>query len=226
MRSLDTGIWISTPENFISEPERTVCITGHRSKNIVPFRNDPAMLALTAKCVYLMLCRYIDLAFENGYDTFIDGFAQGTDLWAANHIINKKRDGCNIRLIGAVPFLRHSERFSAKDREMLKKAEMNSSCIVCTNSDPDIVYSTLPLQKDLYRTRNYFMADNASVAIAFLNHDARRSGTGQTVAYLQSQHKKIALFGCDDVHRLMGESGGDIGEFASKLEKIPDPFKR
>ena len=172
-----------------------------------------------------MLCRYIDFAFESGYDTFIDGFAQGTDLWAANHIVNKKHDGCNIRLIGAIPFLRHSEHFSSREREMLKKAEMNSSCIVCTNSDPDIVYSNLPVQKDLYRTRNYFMADNSSVAIAFLNSDARRSGTGQTVAYLRSQRKKIALFSCDDVHRLMAESGGKIEEFTRILEKIHVSFE-
>ena len=224
LKSLVSGIWVTSPENFLPEPERTVCITGHRLRSIVPLRNDPSMLPLTVKCIYLMLCRYIDFAAAAGYDCFMDGLATGTDLWAARYIVYKKNSGQELKLNGVMPYLRHAERFSERDRALLREAETHCDNLICTSSDPEITYSKSGAGKDLYRVRNCFMADCSSAAIAFMNQDARRSGTGQTVAYLKAHGKKAAVFGCDDVHRLMLESGEDAARFSELLASLPDPF--
>lgn len=225
LRSLVSGLPVSVPEDFTPEPERTICITGHRAKYITPLNGDSSLLPLTVKCVYLMLCRYIDLAAAAGYDTFMDGLATGTDLWAARHIVNRKKSGQALRLNGVMPFLRHADRISGSERELLRDVELNCDDLICTSSDPFIVYSGTGPGKNLYRTRNYFMSDCSSAAIAFLDDDKRRSGTGQTVAYLTSQGKPAAVFGNSDIHRLMLESGGEQAAFEELLGAIPDPFR-
>ena len=70
-RSLNSGIWVSSPEQFIPEPQKTVCITGHRAKSIIPYDNDPSYLKVTAAGVRYLLNRYIDMAFDAGYSTFL-----------------------------------------------------------------------------------------------------------------------------------------------------------
>lgn len=224
LRSRISGLPVITPAEFVPEPERTVCITGHRAKYIVPFGNDDSMLPLTVRCVYRMLCRYIDSAAAAGYDSFMDGLATGTDLWAAKHIISAKKNGSSLRLNGVMPYLRHADRYTGYERSSLWEVENNSDTLICTSSDPNIVYSNSGPGRSLYRTRNYFMADCSSVGIAFMDEDSMRSGTGQTVSYLRSQNKYVAVFGNKDVHRLMQESGCDIAVFSELIESLPDPF--
>jgi hypothetical protein len=123
-----------------------------------------------------------------------------------------------------MPFLRHADRISGNERSLLREIEFSCDRLICTSSDPHIVYSPSGPERNLYRTRNYFMADCSSAGIAFMNPDSRRSGTGQTVAYLRSHGKPVAVFGSDDVHRLMQKSGCDIEKFSELLEVLPVPF--
>jgi len=224
LRSLNSDIWITNPEEYIPRTDRTVCITGHRAKGVIPFRNDPAMFRRTVCCVRMMLGRYIDLAYEAGYTDFMDGLASGTDLWAAKHIIRRKSEGWDIRLIGVMPYLRHAEYFSPQDREALREAELSCDTLICTGSNPDIIYSHTGEGSSLYRDRNYYMADSSSVGIAFFNSDSRRSGTGQTVARLRSQGKDAAVFSSEDAHLIMEKAGCDTTEFSRYIAEIPDPF--
>ena len=224
LMSLNSGIWITSPEDYIPRTEKTVCITGHRAKNVVPFRGDPSQFRQTVCCVRMILGRYIDLAYRSGYTDFMDGLASGTDLWAAKHIMRRKKEGWNIRLIGVMPYLRHAEFFSRQDKETLTEAELACDVLICTESDPDMTYSHTGEGSSLYRIRNYYMADRSAVGIAFFNSDSRRSGTGQTVARLRSQGKDTAVFGCEDAHRIMERAGADITKFSRYIADIPDPF--
>jgi uncharacterized phage-like protein YoqJ len=226
IRSLNSGAWVSLPEKFIAQPEKTVCITGHRFRSLLPYKNDMSRMVETKKCFYLLLCRYIDLAAEAGYTTFMDGLASGTDLYAAHYIIRRKKQGDDLRLIGVMPYLRHAEHFSSEELDMLTETERSCDCLVCTNPDPDATYSRSGTGNTLYRTRNYYMADRSSAGIAFMNEEAYHSGTGQTVARLKKAGKPVALFGSEDVHRLMDEAGGDIQAFANNLSRIRTIFHK
>lgn len=224
LRSLTSGIWLTPPEHFIPQPDKTVCITGHRIKSVIPYRNDNTFLELTVTGIQLMLCRYIDLAVEAGYTCFIDGLSTGTDLWAAQYIIRLKNSGTDIKLIGAMPYLRHAERFRPVELGILRNVEMYCDTLTCTNPDPDIVYSKNGAGKELYRTRNYFMADCSSAAIAYYNHSEYRSGTHQTVAYLNNSGKRVAEFSNDDLWRIIDEAGTDIGSVRQRISLLPNPF--
>lgn len=224
LRSLNSGIWTASPEEFIPRTDRTVCITGHRKKGVIPFRGDPALFRQTVCCVRMMLGRYIDLAYKAGYTDFMDGLASGTDLWVAKHILLRKREGWDIRLIGVMPYLRHAEYFSRQDKAALTETELSCDALICTNSDPDIIYSHTGEGSALYRDRNYYMADSSSVGIAFLNSDSRRSGTGQTVARLLSQGKDAAIFGSEEAHLIMEKADCDTTVFSRYIAEIPDPF--
>lgn len=57
------------------------CFTGHR----------PEKLSLSENEVKPLLEKAIDNAIADGYVTFITGMAKGTDIWAAEIVLEKKR---------------------------------------------------------------------------------------------------------------------------------------
>ena len=226
LTSLDSGAVLISPENAELRPERTICITGHREKSILPYKDDPGNIHMTRAAVRLLLYRYIDMALEKGYTDFFSGLADGTDLWAAEYVLLKKESNSDIRLIGAMPFLRHS-RFMHKDvRELLCNVEKKADCLVLLNSDPYVVYGKSGRQgtdADLYKVRNYYIADNSSAVLAFFDERNPRSGTAQTVNYALRQGKKVRSFGLSDVYSLMDEAGvsfRDIGRIVRELDNI------
>lgn len=174
--------------------------------------NNPEFKEATVNAVKLLLYKFIDVAAECGYKHFISGLAMGTDLWAADYILHKKKSDSSVRLIGAMPYLRHAERFPSSYRELLRRVELGADSLVCVNSDPDIIFSRKGRGSELYRDRNYFMVDNASAVIAFFNSAESFSGTAQTVNYAHRQGKKICRFGLDDVYSLMNSASTDTDD--------------
>ena len=57
------------------------CFTGHR----------PEKLSLSENEVKHLLEKAIDNAIADGYVTFITGMAKGTDIWAAEIVLEKKK---------------------------------------------------------------------------------------------------------------------------------------
>ncbi len=225
LRSLDSGIALTDPDKFIAVPEITACITGHRPGSVIPFMNNENYRGITIDCTRIFLAAYIDFAYNSGYTSFMDGLASGTDLWAAWHIINRRRHGEPYDLIGVIPFLRHSERFSPIDKIKLRQIEPECSALISTCSDPNTKYAFSGPGNDVYRRRNYFMADRSGVGIAFMNRGQRRSGTGQTIARLKSQKKFVAVFGSEDIHAVMRETGPDARAFAEYMRSFRSPFE-
>lgn len=69
------------------------CFTGHR----------PEKLSLSEAEVKSLLENAIDTAIENGFTTFITGMAKGTDIWAAEIVLEKKKHNTALHLICAIP---------------------------------------------------------------------------------------------------------------------------
>ena len=69
------------------------CFTGHR----------PEKLSLSENEVKHLLEKAIDNAIADGYVTFITGMAKGTDIWAAEIVLEKKKRNDALRLICAIP---------------------------------------------------------------------------------------------------------------------------
>lgn len=220
LKSIISGRPVVTALDFENDIEVTVCITGHREKSVIPFRDNDIYKTLTLKTVRRMLCRYIDIASELGYSWFYSGLSTGCDLWAAEYIINKRKSGADIHLIGAIPYLRHAEHFRAADKEILSRVESECDALVLVNTDPDITYERGGSTAGLYRERNYFMVDRSSAVIAFHNEGMYRSGTGQTVRYAERQGKRIFRFCLEDAYDIIGSCSGDIDLIADRIASI------
>jgi uncharacterized phage-like protein YoqJ len=227
--SLDSGVPVMPADTLETDAGRTVCFTGHRDTAVVPYRGEPVYRTITLRTVQLMLCRYIDMAVESGYKSFISGLAAGTDLWAAKYVLAKKRVDKRIRLIGVMPYLRHAERFSEHSRELLADVEKGADQLLATNMDPLIVYgksrSGENTSPDLYRDRNFFMVDNASAVISWFNEGSFKSGTYQTLNYAVRQGRRIYRFGLDEVYALIDECGPDIESIKRKLVFMENVFE-
>ena len=224
LTSLISGREVLPPEELRCDTAETLCITGHREKSIEPYRDERIYTNMTVTAVKLMLYRFIDMAAERGYKNFISGLAVGTDLWAAEYILEKKKHSPDLRLIGVMPYLRHAERFPAYYRELLCKVENGAEALLSVSTDPSAIYSKTASGKNLYRDRNYFMVDHSSAVIAFLNKGAAFSGTSQTVNYACRQGVRVCRFGIDDIYRIIDSCGTDIRRIKRSITFLENEF--
>ena len=67
--------------------------TGHR----------PEKLSCSESEVKPLLGKAIDIAIQNGFTTFITGMAPGVDIWAAELVLEKRKNNPLLHLICAVP---------------------------------------------------------------------------------------------------------------------------
>lgn len=73
--------------------KRRCCFTRHR----------PEKLDLSEDEIKPILEKAIDSAIADGYVTFITGMARGTDIWAAEIVLEKKKQNNALHLICAIP---------------------------------------------------------------------------------------------------------------------------
>lgn len=227
--SLVSGAPVYSAGMLVPDAERTICITGHREKNISPYGDNPLYRNITIQSVKLMLYRYIDMAVESGYTNFLSGLAMGTDLWAAEYILSKRKSNKKLRLFGAMPYLRHADFFSGEYRNILKKVEQEADFLVTVNDNPHIRYGSpskgADYSKTLYRDRNYFMVDSAAAVIAFLNEENSISGTAQTVNYAGRTGKAVFRFGMKDIYSVIDSAGTDIRSIGREIAFIENKFR-
>lgn len=224
LNSVISGRAFLPPEQFKTDKSVTICFTGHREKGIIPYNNSEQYRDITYFALKLLLSRYIDIAIESGYSHFISGFAEGIDLWSAMYVLKRKKEGADISLTGAVPYLHHADYFSPKSLDLLRFAEKNADNVVLINPNPDAEYSISPVNdnqsKTLYRDRNYFMVENSSAIIAFLNENLKWSGTHQTYKYAEKCGHKICRFGLEDVYSLLKQGNFDQKTIAGIVKYI------
>ena len=216
-----------TADSFQPDKPRTVCISGHREKSIVPAEGISADFA--AECIKAVLYRYIDMAVDMGYTSFISGLAMGTDLWAAGYILRRKAHNKSIRLIGAMPFLHHADHFSAESRKALAEVEQGCDVLLSVSPYPEIRYTSnavnnMRFSHDLYRDRNYFMVDNSSAVISFYNPDEYRSGTAQTLRYANKSGIIVRSFSSEDVYSIINDAGGVPNEVRRRVAFMRNVF--
>lgn len=149
-------------------------ITGHQPQRFKFKYNEQAPLCCAIKAA---LAELIKVLYDKGVRLFYVGGAVGVDTWAAEIIIDLKRDEqfSDMKLFCAIPFPEQSNKF--KDRPKKRYEKILNQCdykkIVSRQYSPVV-----------YKRRNYFMVDNSQYLIAVYDQDRSiRSGTGQTVNY-------------------------------------------
>lgn len=138
------------------------CFTGHR----------PDKMDIGEKEVKPLLEKAIDDAIANGYVTFITGMAMGTDIWAAEIVLDRKKRNKDIHLICVLPHPGFETRRSLTEKMRFNKIIKNADLVKEINDH----YFT-----GCYQVRNEWMVDRSNLVIAVFN--GQRSGTKNTVDY-------------------------------------------
>lgn len=142
------------------------CFTGHRPSKLDYSEGEIKPLLETA----------IDNAISDGYVTFITGMAEGVDIWAAEIVLEKKKQNDALHLICAVPHPDFEKRRGFFEERRYDRIIKNAD-YVTTISDH--------YYKACYQKRNEWMVDRSSLVIAVWNGTA--SGTKNTVVYAKRQ---------------------------------------
>jgi len=101
--------------------------------------------------VYHRLMIEILEAAQNGFNTFLCGFANGVDMISAEYILSLKVKGFNVKLIAYLPY--KERKNSNKIKELLEACD-------------DIVIASEHYYKGCFIKRNAMMAEKADMLIA------------------------------------------------------------
>ena len=147
------------------------CFTGHR----------PDKMELGEKEIKPLLEKAIDDAIAYGYVTFITGMAMGTDIWAAEIVLERKKTSKDIHLICALPHPGFESRRSMTEKMRFNKIIKKADLVKEINDH----YFT-----GCYQVRNEWMVDRSNLVIAVFN--GQKSGTKNTVDYAKRKGIRVA----------------------------------
>ena len=146
------------------------CFTGHR----------PEKMELGEKEIKSLLEKAIDEAIADGYVTFITGMAMGTDIWAAEIVLERKKMNKDLHLICALPHPNFETRRSMTEKMKFNKILKNADLVKEINDH---------YFPGCYQVRNEWMVDRSNLVIAVFN--GQKSGTKNTVDYAKRKGVKV-----------------------------------
>lgn len=167
----------------VSELNQSVAFTGYRSHKL-PFGrnlNDPIAIALR-NALYK---EYERLIVDHGFRFFLTGGAEGSDLMAAEVILELKKE-YKFHHLGhflCLPCINHDKKWCREDRLRLEAIKDRSHIIYVSNEE----YTPGCMQE-----RNKYMVDTACVLLSVF--DGKKGGTNNTIEYARKCARKIITF--------------------------------
>lgn len=161
---------------FLQSLQQTVCFSGHRSD---AFSQETLLEFPMVDILKTLLAGCIELALQDGFRYFLDGLAEGVDLWAAEYLCYRKQYGdLPMHLIAVEPCLHYLEnRRSGKD-EMMQYVKQTDALI------------TIPMQgKYSFLRRNDYMIAHSSRLICMICKS--EGGTAYTLKQAIKKRKEI-----------------------------------
>ncbi len=149
---------------------RVCCFTGHR----------PEKLNISEKEAKEILEMAINTAIKYGFRFFVSGMARGTDLWAAETVLEFKKKNNQVKLVCALPHPDFEKRWSKENQERYN-AVLQSADKVVTVCEA--------FSMGAYMKRNKWMVDRSSLVLAFYN--GTPGGTKNTIDYAKDNDVKI-----------------------------------
>ncbi len=158
---------------------KTCAFTGHRPKGLGYPESDGRCAALK-EILQTLIAKLIQ---EEGVTHFISGMAQGVDMYAAEIVLELKKQYPQITLECAIPYEEQAAYWPAALR--------NRYFSIAERYDKETMLQTHYTQ-DCLRNRNRYMVDHADMVLAVCNM-RRQSGTRQTVWFAQNRRKPVWL---------------------------------
>ncbi len=148
------------------------CFTEHR----------PEKLKAGEEEIKSALSKEIRLAVMSGIRNFHTGMARGVDLWAAEIVLELKKDFPQLRLICAIPYRDFEKKWTPRWQKLYHS--------VLSQAD-EIHYFYSYFNYRSFQERNCWMADHSGMLIAVYNGE--KGGTRNTLAYAKKQGLKIRM---------------------------------
>ena len=167
-------------------------IMGHNPQRFKFKYNEEAPLCRLIKTT---IAEQIKMLYSKGVKLFYTGCAIGVDTWAAEIVLELKRqtDFLDMELFCAIPFPEHTEKFTAK-----QKGRYQNILNQCTYKD--IIgrhYSPVA-----YKRLNYYMIDKSQYLLAVYDQDrGERSGLVQAVNYAVKNNLQIIFIHPDTAQK-------------------------
>lgn len=154
--------------------------TGHRPKSFPWGYNETA-----PDCVMLkkVLEEQITALVDDGVTGFISGMALGTDLWAAQIVLDLRKKNPALKLCCALPCAGQEKKWPPKTQELY---------LTILRQADNVVYVSRMYHSDCMLNRNRYMVNYSSILLAVYNGEYK-TGTGMTVRYAKDKHRKIIL---------------------------------
>ena len=146
------------------------CFTGHR----------PDKMEFGEKEIKLLLEKAIDDAIVGGYVTFITGMAMGTDIWAAEVVLERKKNNADLHLICALPHPEFECKRSEREKMRFNKIIENADLVKEINRR---------YFSGCYQVRNEWMVNRCNLVIAVFDEQA--GGTKNTIDYAKRVGVKV-----------------------------------
>lgn len=163
------------------EKQYTCCFTGHRPEGL-PFKTNeehPDCVRLKE----LLRQEIVRLITEEGVQHFITGMALGTDLIAAELVLELKKTYPQITLESAIPYEEQAIKWTVQQREKYYK--------IAGQCDESVTLQAT-YSRDCMKNRNHYMVDHSGYVLAVWT-GIPRSGTGQMVRYARSLGRQITI---------------------------------
>lgn len=171
------------PPVTVEELNKSAAFTGYRSHKL-PFGhnlNDPVAVALRNALYY----EYERLIRDYGFRYFLTGGAEGSDLMAAEVILElkKKYKDLGVRHFLCLPCKNHDKKWRQEDKDRLAVIAKKSHVFYITEGE----YTSGCMQK-----RNRYMVSTSCVLLAV--YDGKSGGTYNTIEYARKCARKIVTF--------------------------------
>lgn len=155
-----------------------VSFTGHRPEKLPFFsEEDPLCVELKEK-----LEKTVRKLIADGAYAFYSGMALGVDMWAAELVLELKKEFPDITLTAVVPCPEQADKWSLEHRERYQGILERCDKVITTS--PHYV-------KGCMMKRNKALVDLCDIIIAVF--DGSKGGTMNTVNYAKSKKKKIEM---------------------------------
>lgn len=161
--------------------QNVTCFTGHRNKSF-SFKYDETH----SDCIRLKAVlkeQIIKLIEIHNVKRFISGLALGVDQFAAEIVIDLKKEYPDIILEAALPCLYQSVKWSQKQRE--RYDNILSKCDAKT-------VRTSGYTNDCMMNRKQYMVDHSDIVLTVWNGQ-RWGGTYKTICYDRDKKNKIFI---------------------------------
>lgn len=103
---------------------------------------------------------------------FISGMARGSDIWAAEIVLQMRSEGFEIKLICALPYNGFEERWSSDWQKRYRQILSQADYVRCVSER---------YAPDCFQKRNEWMVNHSAKVIAVYN--GTKGGTKNTIEY-------------------------------------------